>query len=536
MKWLLLRAYAHLLLLGLCAWLVMSLLCGWFAQALALVMPKADAVVWSSLAGLPIVLLVGWFGISRRTLKQMHKYWGLLLITFATVIWSSGTASYFRIELDTWSLPQAAQAQLAAQQKREAGLDDVALQALTDAALPKIQQHLQEHAATASTWYIQLPSARAQYFTLNWQSADRSMHQQLLDRSGKPLVAAAEVKWSDPPRLGTWFFQLHYTLLGALGDLSRYVVAFTALLLLWLSLSGLRLWLIRRKYAEQASVASQLCQQVLAMTPAVAKADVARADVAKAQRWHIWSGLIALPSLLLVSSSALVTMLWQLNTSPLNTLYAQNNGQFYAEVLPWLGGSHDAVGTSSVVDLKLLLAAHSRFPVGKIQVNQPGADNSTVLLTQAAESQVSNQLAQVVYDRQGQVLQTSDSQSRAGMQLRSYWYGLHQALFAGPLLRVLMAIASGLLLFVMWFGLRQWRARRVLAWYWQAIVSTILPGVPLVMLSMAVALPLWSQLAQTPSALFTEHLPYTGQWLVGLGLCLMINLLRFKLRRANQQQ
>ena len=39
MKWLLLRAYAHLLLLGLCAWLVMSLLCGWFAQALALVMP-----------------------------------------------------------------------------------------------------------------------------------------------------------------------------------------------------------------------------------------------------------------------------------------------------------------------------------------------------------------------------------------------------------------------------------------------------------------------------------------------------------------
>lgn len=535
MKWLLLRAYAHLLLLGLCAWLVMSLLCGWFAQALALVMPKADAVVWISLAGLPIVLLVGWFGISRRALKQMHKYWGLLLITFATVIWSSGTASYFRIELDTWSLPQAAQAQLAAQQKREAGLDEVALQALTDAALPKVQQHLQEHAATASTWYIQLPSARAQYFTLNWQSADRSMHQQLLDRSGKPLAAAAEVKWSDPPRLGTWFFQLHYTLLGALGDLSRYVVAFTALLLLWLSLSGLRLWLIRRKYAEQASVASQLRQQVLAMTPAVATAAVAKAAVAKAQRWHIWSGLIALPSLLLVSSSALVTMLWQLNTSPLNTLYAQNNGQFYAEVLPWLGGSHDAVGTSPVVDLKLLLAAHSRFPVGKIQVNQPGADNSTVLLTQAAESQVSNQLAQVVYDQQGQVLQTSDSQSRAGMQLRSYWYGLHQALFAGPLLRVLMAIASGLLLFVMWFGLRQWRARRLLAWYWQAILSTILPGVPLVMLSMAVALPLWSQLAQTPSALFTEHPPYAGQWLVGLGVCLLINLLRFKLLRTNQQ-
>jgi hypothetical protein len=531
MTWLLARAYGHLLLLGLCAWGLMSLLCGWLAQALALVMPMAEAVVWSSLAGLPVVLLVGWFGISRRALKQMHQYWGLLLITFATVIWSSGTASYFRIELDTWSLPQAAQAQLAAQQKREAGLDDVALQALTDAALPMVQQHLQQQAATASTWYIQLPSARSSYFTLNWQSADRSMHQQLLDRSGNALVAATAVKWSDPPRLGTWFFQLHYTLLGALGDVSRYVVAFTALLLLWLSFSGLRLWLISRKYAEKASFPLQLRKQLLALTPAVAKT-----AVTKAERWHLWSGLIALPSLLLVSSSALVTMLWQLNTSPLNTLYAQNNGQFYAEVLPWLGGSHDAVGTSPVVDLKLLLAAHSRFPVGKIQVNQPGADNSTVLLTEAAESQVSNQLAQVVYDRQGQVLQTSDSQSRAGMQLRSYWYGLHQALFAGPLLRVLMAIASALLLFVMWFGVRQWRAKRVLAWYWQALVSTILLGVPLVMLSMAVALPLWSQLAQTPSALFTEHPPYAGQLLVGLGVCLMINLLRFKLLRTNQQQ
>ena len=530
MTWLLARAYGHLLLLGLCAWGLMWLLCAWLAQALVFFMPAADAVLWSSLAGLPIVLLVGWFGISRRALKQMHKYWGLLLITFATVIWSSGTASYFRIELDTWSLPQAAQEQLAVQQKREAGLDDIALQALTATAIPMVQLHLQEQAATANTWYIQLPSARAPYFTLNWQSADRSMHQQLLDRSGKPLVAATAVKWSDPPRLGSWFFQLHYTLLGALGDVSRYVVAFTALLLLWLSLSGIRLWLIRRKYAEQASAASQLRQQVLALTPAVAKA-----DVAKAQHWHIWSGLMALPSLLLVSTSALVTMLWQLNTSPLNTLYAENNGQFYAEVLPWLGGSHQAVGTSPVVNLQQLLAAHSRFPVGKIQVNQPEADNSTVLLTQAAESQVSNQLAQVVYDRQGQVLQSSDSQSRAGMQLRSYWYGLHQALFAGPLLRMLMAIASALLLLVMWFGLRQWRARTVLVWYWQALVSTILPGVPLVMLSMVAVLPLWSQFAQTPSALFTEHPSYAGQLLVGLGLCLMINLWRFKLLRTNQQ-
>lgn len=530
MKWLLARAYGHLLLLGLCAWGLMTLLCAWLAQALAFFMPAADAVLWSSLAGLPIVLLVGWFGISRRALKQMHKYWGLSLITFATVIWSSGTASYFRIELDTWSLPQAAQEQLTEQQRRETGLDDIALQALTATAIPMVQQHLQKQAATASTWYIQLPSARAPYFTLNWQNADRSMHQQLLDRSGKPLVAAAEVKWSDPPRLGSWFFQLHYTLLGALGDVSRYVVAFTALLLLWLSLSGIRLWLIRRKYAEKARVASLLRQQVLALTPAVAKA-----DVAKAQHWHIWSGLMALPSLLLVSTSALVTMLWQLNTSPLNTLYAENNGKFYAEVLPWLGGSHQAVGTSPVVNLKQLLAAHSRFSAGKIQVNQPGADNSTVLFTQAAESQVSNQLAQVVYDRQGQLLQTSDSQSRAGMQLRSYWYGLHQALFAGPLLRMLMAIASALLLLVMWFGLRQWRARTGLAWYWQALVSTILPGVPLVMLSMVAALPLWLQFAQTPSALFTEHPSYAGQLLVGLGLCLMINLFRFGLLRTNQQ-
>jgi membrane-bound metal-dependent hydrolase YbcI (DUF457 family) len=158
-----------------------------------------------------------------------------------------------------------------------------------------------------------------------------------------------------------------------------------------------------------------------------------------------------------------------------------------------------------------------------------------VLFTQAAESQVSNQLAQVVYDRQGQVLQTSDSQSRAGMQLRSYWYGLHQALFAGPLLRILMAIASALLLLVMWFALRQWRARTVLAWYWQALVSTILPGVPLVMLCMAAALPLWSQLGQSPSALFPEHPSYAGQLLSGLVLCLMLNLWRFKLLRSNQQ-
>ncbi len=503
---LLARAYGHLLLLSICAWGLMWLLCAGLAQALALVMPAADAVLWSSLAGLPIVLLVGWFGISRRALKQMHAYWGLLLITFAAVIWSSGTASFFRIELDTWSLPQAAQEQLAVQQKREAGLDDIALQALTANGIPMVQQHLSKQAATANIWYIQLPSARAPYFTLNWQSADRSMHQQLLDRSGKPLVAAAAVKWSDPPRLGTWFFQLHYTLLGALGSISRYVVAFTALLLVWLSLSGLRLWLSRRKYVAQARVASQH-RQLVPPRPA------------NAEHWHIWSGLVALPSLLLVSTSALVTMLWQLNTSPLNTLYAENNGQFYAEVLPWLGGSHQAVGTSPVVNLQQLFASHSRFPVGKIQVNQPGADNSTVLFTQSAESQVSNQLAQVVYDRQGQLLQSSDSQSRAGMQLRSYWYGLHQALFAGPLLRVLMAIASASLLIVMWFGLRQWRTRLALPWFLQALVSTILPGVPLVMLCMVVATPWLSG-------------NYSRDYMLGLCGCFMVNCTRFLWKRG----
>lgn len=509
MMWLLARAYGHLLLLGLCAWGLMTLLCAWLAQALAFFMPAADAVLWSSLAGLPMVLLVGWFGISRRALRQMHKYWGLLLITFATVIWSSGTASYFRAELDIWSLPDAARTQLTAQALRESELNNVQLQALTYAGLPIVQRHLSEQASSAVTWYIQLPTARTPFFTLNWQTTDRLMHQQLLDRSGKPLTMATEVKWSDPPRLGTWFFQLHYTLLGALGDVSRYVVAFTALLLLWLSLSGLRLWLIRRKYAEQASAYSQLRQQVLALTPAVAKT-----DIAKAERWHIWSGLMALPSLLLVSTSALVTMLWQLNTSPLNTLYAENNAQFYAEVLPWLGGGQPALGAAPVANLSELLAAHSRFPVGKIQVNQPGADNSSVLLTQAAESQVSNQLGQIVYDRQGQLLQTSDSQSRAGMQLRSYWYGLHQALFAGPLLRMLLAIASALLLLVMWFGLRQWRARPVLAWYWQALVSTIVPGVPLVMVGMILAAP-WL------------HCDYSKQFLLGLGCYIIANCPRF---------
>jgi uncharacterized iron-regulated membrane protein len=515
MKLLLARAYGHLLVLGLLAWALMSLLCGGLANMLVMVMPKAEAALWSSLAGLPLVLLLGWYGISRRALKQMHRYWGLLLLIFATVIWTSGTASYFRAELDTWSLPANAQLQLTAQSQREAGLDSAQLQTRTVAALPLVQQHLSNYAAKANTWYLQLPNARTAFFTLNWQTSDHKMYQQLLDRSGQPLTLISEVQWSEPPRaLGTWFFQLHYTLLGALGGASRYIVALTALLLLWLSFSGLRLWLQQRRYAGE-----------LGGKPQSAAASM---SVANSARWHIWTGLAAFPSLLLVSTSALITMLWQLNPSPLDSLYGKQHGAFYSEVLPWFGGGHAAVGSAPVVDIKQLLVKHANFSVGKIQVNQPGAVNSTVLFTQAAESQVSNQLAQVIYDRQGQIVQATAPNSITAMQLRSYWYGLHQALFAEPLLRVCFAFASALLVVMMWFGLRQWQSRNMLAWYWRAMLWTVLPGVPLVMLLMVAVLPWWPLISRASPELFPIQHLYHGQLLFGLVVCLLINGLRFR--------
>lgn len=492
------RAYGFLALLALGAWALMSLVCFGLALALSSVMPEADAVVWSALAGIPLVVFVGWFGLSRRALARLHRYWALLFLPVLTLIWTSGTASYFRAQLDTWSLPRAASQQLALQSQREAALSKDQLQALTLAALPRVQQHLTEHAVGASTWYIQLPDAQTAYFTLNWQAPSGQRFQQLLDRSGHALTTVTPVQWSAPTRLGTWFFQLHFSLLGAVGEASRFVVAFSAVMVLWISASGLRLWLNRRR-----TVGSRQWTHVGAP-------------------WHRWVGLAALPSLIMLSVSALITMIWQLNPSPLRALYPEQPSAFYAQVLPWLGGGTPPVAQAPIADLQHLVTQHTAFAVGKVQVNQPGAANSSVLFTQAAASQVSNQLAQTLLDREGRLLQATPVSTSLAMQVRSVGYGLHQALFAPGWLRCALAMGSALLLAAMWFGVRQWCSRTTLPWYWQASVSTILPGLPLVMGLMVLALPGWSRLTEWMPLLSPLAVAYHGQLLLGMTLYWLI--------------
>ncbi len=426
------------------AWLLQS----WLGQA--------DAVIWGALAGIPLLMLLGWFASNTRRIHQLHRYWGLTFLALFTLVWTSGTLSYYRAELDmgSWSLQSVTP--LAGGTENSSKVVGTSL-----AALPRVQQHLAQHAAEAQTWYIELPTARKPVFVLHWSQPDYRLYQQVLNMQAQPITAITPASEAHKQQLGSWFFQMHYTLFGILGAMSRYVVAFAAGFLLVICFSGVRLWWQQRALVYQ--------HQKVHQHP-------------KLLRFHLWGGLAVLPVVLLVASTALVTMIWQINPAPLQALYGQQSNQFYQTLFPWQSFKPATAVVNTPPDLARILASHQQFVVGKIQVQQPFADTSEVWLTQDAASQVSNQLAVKRYDRLGQPIASEEPYHSVAMQVRSVSYGLHQALFAPPSLRLLLACCSALLLVVMWLGLRSWQVRRQLAWYWRLGFSCILPGLPLCML------------------------------------------------------
>ena len=443
----------------------LSVLLAWLLQFW---LGPADAVIWGALLGIPLLLLLGWFAPNSRQIHQLHRYWGLTFLALFTVVWSSGTFSYYRAELDLWSwsaqqVASSVDASLSPDTAASAMAVSPASQRLAIAELlgplAKVQQHLANNAAQAQTWYIELPTERKPVFVLHWSQADYRLYQQVLNLQAQPITAIVPASAVASQPLGTWFFQLHYTLFGIFGAISRYVVAFAAGFLLVICCSGMRLWWQQRAIAHQHP---------------------------NRLRWHLWGGLALFPAVLLLACSALVTMIWQINPAPLTALYGPQSQQFYQTLFPWQALKPATTMVDSPPDLAKILANHHQFAVGKIQVQHPFADTSEVLLTQDAATQVSNQLASQRYDRFAQPLATLASYQSAAMTTRSVSYGLHQALFASPSLRLLLASASALLLVVLWLGLRSWQTRRRIKGYWRIGFSCILPGLPLVMFAMTV--------------------------------------------------
>ncbi|WP_333798377.1 PepSY domain-containing protein [Rheinheimera sp.] len=429
-----------------------------------------------------------------QRLRQLHLYLGLGLALLLWLIIFAGSLSFYRAELDTWQLEASSGVRLPAQLPEAKHSVALAL------------QHLQQHAATAQHWYIELPDQRAPYLKLHWQSAaDQAqaknqgalIQQYLHPHSGEPLLEPRPLRFgATEHQLGGWFFQLHFNLLQLAGQHSRSLVAFAALLWLLLTVSGL------------LSLKGQWRALFRPMPAAAAvRSDSQQPQQQKqhhfiARRRHQQLALLTLPFALLFALSGWLTQMFSENSAPQQLLYPHNPYQFYTELFP-LAQPGVAAAVMSKADAKagvvpefspVWQAAAQAFQgqaIGKISISAPGRPQSTILVSSSASDRVGNQpqtlLFQMTSNRQWQPVPaappftaaaaTEQAGNKPLAQLRQFVYGLHQSLYAGALLRFMLLSFGFISCWMIWLGVKA-ALHRLTPGRWHQLLAVLLPALP----------------------------------------------------------
>lgn len=430
-------------------------------------------------------------------LALLHRWLGLLLSWLLLWVVLSGTLSLYRAELDQWQHP--------------ALWDQPALSSW-DASLSTQSAllHLATHAPDARQWYLQLPTERQPYFTLHWQPAvakavpavgsSRSvLYRQWLTADGRTELSSPEPVSAGDHRneLGGLFFHLHYGLLSSFGQSSRTVVAYLALL--WLFVSCIGLCSLRPAFQQWWRHR--------------------RASLNSLQR-HQLLGVLSLPFVIVFAATGWLMSMLQVQPAAIQSLYPQSVSPFYQELFPLPASpSSSMVATVEpamveahwarlLQQLPALMATASHqwqgLSVGKITVQQPLQPEMQLNLQSSATDRVYNMPDLQSY--QLQMLQTdpvlatelvwqqlphvhSPAQQGWAAQQRNFWYGVHQALFVEQGWRGLLFVLGVFSAAVIWFGVSAW-LRRYRAAFWSPWVKLSFMMIPVGMVLLLAVVPL----------------------------------------------
>lgn len=373
----------------------------------------------------------------------LHRAFGLLLLPLLVWLSWSGTLSLYRAELDHQLDPALSQQQL-------------------PAVLPPLSQQFaqalsyqQAQMPKAAALYVEFAAERKPFISVHVRAPDSWQLQQsyLALTDGAPLGPLQFVRPGPSAQsAGSWFFSLHYQLLGLLGRHGQILALLVAFAALWLSLAGA--WLCWRRWRAERRFVCQSARQT------------GRETGQAALRWHQWGGLLVLPWLCWFFGSALFTQFGQWHSSLIE--FSQvSSGQYYSALFPQPLSSQAAIGAvvsnepaapadavmlTDITNTANAVLQQPAWPVGKLQLDY---ENQRFLLTQHSASQLQSvgaQLQQQSYTLDGALLAQAPYSKSPVWQLRNWFYALHQAAFAQPWLRaclfgfgcltVLMLLAS----------------------------------------------------------------------------------------------
>lgn len=347
----------------------------------------------------------------RQAMAWLHTWSGLLVCWILFLVFSAGSASYFRDEISLWMKPE-----LHAVQVRDVDAASAASMAVLA---------LQQRAPDAQRWFVTLPTERTPAIRIAYSDKDkrkRGLKTALID-------PANGVELQDPrdTRGGEFIYRLHFDLHYMSPLWARWIVGCCAMFMLVAIVSGVITH--KRIFKDFFTFRSN-----------------------KGQRsWldaHNVSAVLALPYHLMITYTGLVTLMFLYMPAATQVAYQGDREAMNAEVFPSAGTPAKPAGQPApLTAIRPLIEQAERHwggrAAGGFSVSNPNDANARISVTRAATRELSSKQPAMQFDgASGALLAQAGDTPSAAAATHGVMYGLHIARFAGPLLRGLFFLSG----------------------------------------------------------------------------------------------
>ncbi|MEX0740776.1 MAG: PepSY-associated TM helix domain-containing protein [Pseudohongiella sp.] len=369
----------------------------------------------------------------RQTMTWLHTWVGLTFIWLLFFVFVTGTAGYFDTEIDRWMQPELPPAQI--------GVD-------ASDSVPVLLNHARLVAPGAEQWFLSLPVDRNQpYASLFWRGADPEQGAQ--QTSGNALIDLRDgaVLQARDTGGGQLLYQMHWRLHYLSRNYSDWIITLATMFMFVAIIAGV-------------IIHKRIFRDFFTFRPG------------KGQRsWldaHNLLSVAALPFHLMITYSGLLFMGFSFMPLVYSAYYGTDNGargEFFAEVFDPPGLTAAAGEAAPLVSLALVVAEAEQHwgenRVRSLDIRHPGDANARIFVHENAEQTVANSEGLLVFDgSNGSLIHALPSATSTTKRIRDVSLGLHEGLFAAPVLRWLYFFSGVLGTGMVATGMVMWTVKR----------------------------------------------------------------------------
>lgn len=367
----------------------------------------------------------------RHSMSWLHTWVGLLLGWLLYFVFITGTAGYLDTEIDRWMMPEAPIADFSVAPEKTLELSI---------------RYLEQHAPDAQRWFSSLPINRNDpYPRVFWSGAQgegvAARGSQLLD----PTTGAA-LETRDTSG-GQTLYRMHWRLHYLPAEMAFWLVGVATMFMLIALITGV---IIHRKiFADFFSFRPK-------------KGPRSWLDA------HNITSVLSLPFQLMITYSGLIFMMFTYMPLVVAAWYgtgAESRQQFFDEVFSPLPAQQASTETASMVALEQIVHQAQLHWQGaalrSIDIQHPYNANSRIIVRGNHASGPLRAAGTLVFDGvSGELLTEQPARISGSKTFRDLMLGLHEGLFAGPVLRALYVFFGLLGSAMIATGLMLWSVKR----------------------------------------------------------------------------